>query len=223
MKKLRLFFSLALALTLCAFSFAQAQTPQANDEKEAAYLQVVTERAAKIVETLGIDDTAKFARVRTIIAYQYRDLNKVHDERNAIVKTIKDGNEENKEFKVKAAENEADAALYSLHNAYIGKLMSELTLEQIEKVKDGMTYGVAPLTYRVQCEMIPTLTDEQKRYIWAALCEAREYAMNAESSNKKHWWFGKYKGRINNYLSAQGYDLTKEREEWGKREAAKKQ
>jgi hypothetical protein len=38
--------------------------------------------------------------------------------------------------------------------------------------------------------------------------------MDAESSEKKHWWFGKYKGRINNYLSAQGYDLQKERKEW---------
>ena len=29
--------------------------------------------------------------------------------------------------------------------------------------------------------------------------------------------FGKYKGRINNYLSAQGYDLKKEGIEWQKR------
>jgi len=41
--------------------------------------------------------------------------------------------------------------------------------------------------------------------------------MDGESSEKKHWWFGKYKGRINNYLSAQGYDITKERKEWESR------
>ena len=29
--------------------------------------------------------------------------------------------------------------------------------------------------------------------------------------------FGKYKGRINNYLAKRGYDLKKEREEWYKR------
>jgi hypothetical protein len=29
--------------------------------------------------------------------------------------------------------------------------------------------------------------------------------------------FGKYKGRINNYLSAAGYDMKKEGEEWQKR------
>ena len=51
--------------------------------------------------------------------------------------------------------------------------------------------------------------------IW--LKEAREFAIDAESSKKKHEMFGKYKGRINNYLTKRGYDLTKEREEWYKR------
>jgi hypothetical protein len=62
-------------------------------------------------------------------------------------------------------------------------------------------------------------------YNW--LKEARELAMDGESSDKKHAIFGKYKGRINNYLSAQGYDMKKEGEEWQKRikerEAAKKE
>lgn len=214
---------LTFALVLCVATFSQAQNSQPVTESEIAYMKVVTDRAAKIVDKLGIDDTAKFARVRTIIALQYRDLNNIHDERNATVDVLKkDSTLADKGAKIKAAEVDADAKLYNLHCAYIGKLTSELTLEQVEQVKDGMTYGVAPLTYRVQCEMIPTLTDEQKRYIWAALYEAREHAMDAESSEKKHGWFGKYKGRINNYLSAQGYDLKKEREDWGKREAEKK-
>jgi hypothetical protein len=180
-------------------------------------MKVVTERSAKIVATLGIEDTLKFARVRDIIARQYRDLNAIHDERSGKVKALKAQGGSDADAKIRAAEVEADAKLYARHNAYVAKLASELAPEQVDKVKDGMTYGVAPLTYRVHCEMIPTLTDEQKRYILAALLEAREYAMDAESSDKKHEWFGKYKGRINNYLSAQGYDLKKERAAWEKR------
>lgn len=42
-----------------------------------------------------------------------------------------------------------------------------------------------------------------------------------ENSNKKHAAFGKYKGRINNYLAKRGYNLTKEREEWAKRVKAR--
>ncbi len=80
-----------------------------------------------------------------------------------------------------------------------------------------MTYNVVKVTYDAQCDMIPTLTDEEKQQIMAWLKEARELAIDAESSKKKHEVFGKYKGRINNYLSARGYDLVKEREAWYER------
>jgi cytochrome c553 len=84
-----------------------------------------------------------------------------------------------------------------------------------------MTYGVLPITVTAYNDMIPTLTAAQKKYIYDALVEAREHAMDGGSSKEKHAWFGKYKGRINNYLSKEGYDLTKEREGWNKRIAEK--
>ncbi|MCH5720261.1 DUF3826 domain-containing protein [Niabella hibiscisoli] len=46
--------------------------------------------------------------------------------------------------------------------------------------------------------------------------------MAAGSSDAKHGWFGKYKGRINNYLASRGYDLKKEREGWYERTKAQK-
>jgi hypothetical protein len=84
-------------------------------------------------------------------------------------------------------------------------------------VKDGMTYNILPITYKGYQEMIPNLTIQQKQQILTYLTEARDHAMSAGSSDKKHWWFGKYKGRINNYLSSEGYDLKKAGEEWDKR------
>jgi hypothetical protein len=42
--------------------------------------------------------------------------------------------------------------------------------------------------------------------------------MDAGSSEEKHGWFRKYKGRINNELSAAGYDLKLAEEEWRRRE-----
>jgi len=44
-----------------------------------------------------------------------------------------------------------------------------------------------------------------------------EKAMDAESADKKHAVFGKYKGRINNYLSAAGIDMKKEEAAWQQR------
>ena len=77
--------------------------------------------------------------------------------------------------------------------------------------------GVVQVTYQAHIDMIPTLTAEEKQQIMLWLKEARELALDAESSKKKHEVFGKYKGRINNYLTQRGYDLKKEREAWYKR------
>ncbi len=113
--------------------------------------------------------------------------------------------------------------LAKLHKKYLKKLSSNLTEKQVEMVKDGMTYNVLPITYKAYQEEILTLSDDQKKQILTWLTEAREFAMDAESSDKKHAWFGKYKGRINNYLSAAGYDLKKEGIEWEKRRKAASQ
>ena len=76
-----------------------------------------------------------------------------------------------------------------------------------------MTYGVLKITYDSHLDMIPSLKKEEKAQIYAWLKEAREFAIDAENSDRKHAFFGKYKGRINNYLAKRGYDLKKEREE----------
>jgi hypothetical protein len=113
-----------------------------------------------------------------------------------------------------------------LHKRFIAKLQRTLTDEQIEKIKDGMTYRVMPVTYTAYLDMIPALTAEQKEKIYNWLREARELAMDEGSSEDKHKVFGKYKGRINNYLSSQGYDMKAEEKAWQQRikdrEAAKK-
>jgi hypothetical protein len=69
-----------------------------------------------------------------------------------------------------------------------------------------MTYGVVQVTFNAYTKMYPDLTDAEKKQIMAWLIEAREISMDQGSSEEKHAVFGKYKGRINNYLSKQGYD-----------------
>ena len=56
---------------------------------------------------------------------------------------------------------------------------------------------------------VGSLTAEQKAQILAWLTEARELAMDGSTSDEKHAVFGKYKGKINNYLSKAGYDAKK--------------
>jgi hypothetical protein len=208
-----------LTVMMLSVMAAMAQSPQPDDQA-AAYTKVINQRAAKIVTPLGINDSAKANSIQTIIAQQYRNLSEVHDGRNAKIKSLKEQAGEGKkpdETAVKEIEAEAGKQLKQLHDTYISKLSALLTPQQVDMIKDGMTYGVLPITYKGYQEMIPTLTAEQKEKILQYLLEARELAMDAESSEKKHAWFGKYKGRINNYLSAQGYDLKKAGDDWAKR------
>lgn len=182
-------------------------------DKEAAYTQAITQRAGKIVKALQLTDSVKELHVRNLVAQQYRDLNTIHEG----LKTAKKELTEPTEEKTKQLENEANAKLDQLHAQYLAKLNEELSIAQVEQIKDGMTYGVLPITYRGYQEMLPDLTEAQKTQILAWLTEAREHAMDAESSEKKHAWFGKYKGKINNYLSAHGVDMKKAGQEWEKR------
>ncbi len=181
---------------------------------ETEYDQVVRKRARKIIAALEIEDETKAERVIDIVAQQYKDLATIHDARDAEYNTA-----ENEEQKA-AIYQRTEAQLKTLHEAYLQKLHTELTPAQVDQVKDGMTYNVANVTYTNYLEMLPNLTDEQKAYIRAQLLEAREIAMDAGSADEKHRWFGKYKGRINNYLSAEGYDLKQASRDWGERRKA---
>lgn len=215
---------LVLLLTCSAISITFAQNNAVEDK--AAYQKVITERADKIVASLGVADSKKSEKVRNVIRDQYSNLNDIYTARDLKVKEIKAENKDNKVERDSALAKQnriTEADLNKLHKKYISKLSAQLSNEQVELVKNGMTYNVMPNTYKAYQEEILTLTEEQKKQIFVWLNEARERAMDAESSDKKHAWFGKYKGKINNYLSAAGYDLKKEGIEWEKRRKAKAQ
>ncbi len=201
------------------FLFLGSNIVLAQSGVDAEYVKVTNERAQKIVDDLKLNSKEDQLAVRDIIAEQYRSLNKIHETRDAkiaeIKKTVTDKEKQQKE--VDDLKNDADKKILSLHKSYLKKLSKKLNNSQIVQVKDGMTYGVLPITVLGYNDMLPNLTNEQKKYIYDALVEAREHAMDGGSSKEKHAWFGKYKGRINNYLSTQGYDLNKESTDWHKR------
>ena len=194
-----------------------------KENRDPKYVESIVNRSQKIVDKLGLTDAKVAEDVCNVIANRYFELNDIYEIWDAKVKAVKESGltGDAKNEALKAAENEKDAALYRSHFAFPASLSLFLNEEQIEAVKDGMTYGVVKVTYEATLDMIPSLKEEEKVQIYAWLVEAREFAMDAENSNKKHAAFGKYKGRINNYLAKRGYNLTKEREEWAKRVKAR--
>ena len=209
---------------LLVFGWLSAGAVDLNkDNRDPQYVESIVKRSQKIVDKLGLTDVKVAEDVRNVIANRYFELNDIYEVRDAKGKKIKESGLSGaaKDDALKAAEYEKDAALYRSHFAYPANLSLFLDEKQIEVVKDGMTYGVVKVTYDATIDMIPSLKEEEKAQIYAWLIEAREFALDAENSDKKHAAFGKYKGRINNYLAKRGYDLTKEREEWYKRVKAR--
>lgn len=213
-----------ILISLLLLGWMSAGAVDLNKEnRDPEYVNSIVKRSQKIVDKLGMTDAKAAEDIRNIIANRYFELNDIYEVRDAKVKKVKESGltGDAKNEALKAAENEKDAALYRSHFAFPANLSLYLDEKQIEAVKDGMTYGVVKVTYDSHLDMIPSLKEDEKAQIYAWLVEARELAMDAENSNKKHAVFGKYKGRINNYLAKRGYDLKKEREEWYKRVKAR--
>jgi hypothetical protein len=211
MKSIKKICLLFLLFAFCKLSAQQFASPE--------YIKATNERATKIVEKLALANPEKETAVTNIVAQQFRDLNKIQDERDTEIAKVKSGtlSKEEQNAAIEKLKAKADKSIDKLHKSYLKKLGKQLNEAKITEVKDGMTYGVLPITVVAYNDMLPNLTEAQKKYIYDALVEAREHAMDGGSSKEKHAWFGKYKGRINNYLSKEGYDLNKESTDWHKR------
>ncbi|MEI8085283.1 MAG: DUF3826 domain-containing protein [Paludibacter sp.] len=184
--------------------------------RDPKYVESIVGRSKKIVDKLELKDAEASKQVLNIIANRYFKLNDIYAIRDTAVNKIKRSGitGADKTSALNAAQNEKESALYRSHFAFSGDLSLCLDTKQIESVKDGITFGVVMVTYTATLDMIPTLKADEKAQIMAWLVEGREFAIDAETADKKHEAFGKFKGRINNYLSARGYDLVKEREGW---------
>lgn len=209
---------------LSAVTFTVSAVELDSLKRDPKYVETIVARSKKIVDNLKIKDEAVKTNVLNIVCNKYFSLNDIYTKRDTAINQAKRSglSKELINAAVTTAKNETESALYRSHFAFAADLSLFIKDKQIEAIKDGMTFGVVKVTYDSTLDMIPSLTKEEKAQILAWLKEAREFAVDAESANKKHEAFGKYKGRINNYLSKRGYDLVKERQEWYKRIEARK-
>lgn len=210
---------LAVLLLFPAYVFAQE-----NPEEE--YTRVITERSDKIVDEMTFSSSDTKLKVRDLIVAHYRFLNDAQSSREADALGIREqyaGNRELRDAKIDLRKAEQELKVRDHHFAFLAELKNLVSEDQIDQIKDGLTYGVLPKTYQAHLEMIPSLKDEEKLQIKIWLTEAREHAIDGSDSKEKHGWFGKYKGRINNYLSARGYNLQAERAAWEQRIKEKEQ
>lgn len=220
-----MFTALTLTVTSLSVTGVYAQTAP-TAQTEAQYHDVINKRAAKIVAALGSTDSVFNKKVTAVVADQYIALGHIHDTRNAKIKEIKTKDSvltDKDKAAIEKLTAKADKELDKQHSKYLAKLNRLCTPQQVEEIKNGMTYNVLNVTMKAYDEMLPNLTAEQRKQLLDWLTEAREHAMDAESSEKKHAWFGKYKGRINNYLAKAGIDMKQAEKEWMQRIKEKKE
>ena len=208
-------FFLPLALSLAATALfvqaaaAQMSTPPASKaELEAVYTTGIENRTADILKPLNLSDGAISYQVHDIIIAQYRALRARDEVIDAQLKA--DGKE------INYANRSSQLAITSkpLHDQFLAKLGQVLTPDQVDKVKDMMTYNKVNFTYNAYCNIVPDLTDADKAKILELLKLAREEAMDGGSAPEKSSIFQKYKDQINDYLDANGHDVAKATQEW---------
>ena len=198
-------------LAACCVSAQLAAEPgKADQEAEAAYTRTIEKRVADILAVLDLSDPARSARAHDLLVGRYRALRDWHDTNDAKLKTASPD---------QAAQ--IKAPLKAGHDKFLAGLSEVLTPTQVERVKDQMTYNKVKVTYDAYCEIVPNLTDRQKQRMLELLQDAREEAMDGGSAEEKSAVFNRFKGKINNYLTAEGHDLKQAYKEWDERRKAK--
>ena len=191
-----------LFTVIAAFSarLLAADTNLASAAVEAKYTASIEGRTTEILKVLALSDTNQTAKVHDLILAHYRDLRSWHEENDARLKAAKaDTN----------ATAQIRGSLKVLHDHFLSALAVDLSPEQIEQVKDRLTYGKVQFTLAGYVSQYPNLSAEHQAEILRLLKEAREEAMDGGSAAEKTAVFQRYKGRINNYLSKQGVRAEK--------------
>lgn len=209
-KHLSLGLALLAALLLAAKLEAQDMKLEATpQDKEAFYTEILERRVTDILTPLDIKDAARASRVHDLLTLHYRSL-RMRDE---VIRARLEA-----EQKAGTVTDTRAGLLRQLskplHEWFVGVLALDLSPEQLEKVKDKMTYNKVQVTFNAYCDIVPKLTDPDKAKVLELLKAAREEAMDGGSAGEKSEIFQKYKDQINAYLDANGHNVAQAYKDW---------
>lgn len=187
-------------------------------ELEQVYTANITKRADDAMKLLDLKDEAKEGRVKDAIIAQYRSLRARDAALDQMFQTLAQnapGVETNRSDVAKIVSKQ-------LHQHFLSRLAAELSPQQIEVVKDRMTYNKVKVTYDAYCQILPKLSESEKAKILDGLKAAREEAMDGGSADEKTAIFQKHKEAINAMLNANGHEVEKAIKDWEAKQAMAK-
>lgn len=208
---------------------AQAAPAVASVDPAVAAQKRVEAKAARLVAALKIDDAEKAARAEGILGEWLVSLADWHRENDPALKELwsqwakarsvvpKD------EFPAEVIAHRIDDVYESLRPAYlvfIEKLATVLGPEQIDALKEQWSRSPGmKRTYNGYLEIVPDLTDEQKKVIHDRLHRAREDAMLTDADKEIVNIFKRHKVKVEAYVGA--LEWAKLHSAFAKRGAAK--
>jgi DNA mismatch repair ATPase MutS len=200
-------------LTLNILLWSIAVFSQSDREK---YLETITSRSQKIIQSAELQHLTSSDILLNELVNFYDKINtnaEKYEKKLAALKSEPNA----KQLEIDKIKMESDSQAKRIYSSFLKNISEHANNQQIEALVDGVTYGLLNRTYNAYLDMIPQLKAEEKKMIKDMLLEARDLAVIASDSKERHAAFGKYKGRINNYLSKEGYDLKKEGDKWKER------
>jgi hypothetical protein len=208
---------LASAALLNQTVSAQLSTPPASPaEMEGIYTASIENRTEDILKPLALTDAAKSNAVHDILIAQYRLMRA----RDMLIDAKLEAAGKEISYANRAGELESESK--PLHDYFIAQLSKVLSPEDVEKIKDKMTYNKVKITADAYNSIVPGLTDADKMKIMELLKVAREKAIDGGSASEKSSIFQEYKNQINDYLDAHGHDVAKAYKDWESHQALAK-
>lgn len=147
----------------------------------------INAKADRLLGAIKLDDSAKAARVKAIMGEWLVTMWNWHQQNDSKLNELWSqwskarSASPNDEFPGEVVAQKIKDVYASLRPAYISftnKLAAELTPEQIDAIKESWSHSPGMTrTYNVYLQMVPDLTEAQKKVIYDELLGAREDAM----------------------------------------------
>jgi hypothetical protein len=185
--------SSALSFSLACAGTAFAQAAPTPADEQAAYEASIERRVGETVTEMKLDDPAKAELVKEKFKQQLRDLRAWHAEHYARYRELQ------VEFE------KLDKELKGINKAFIKEMESQLTTEQVDLIRERMVGGRYQHNIGGLNAEYPDLPDWLRNRAIEMWQEARDIAMVLPEGKDKTQVFERYKGRVNNYISAKGY------------------
>lgn len=173
----------------------------------------------RILDSLRLTDKATHESVRNLLAHHYQKMEAIYahkQQRTEAMSAMQLDSESKKKL-----ENdiwlESKGALDKQRDSFFETVGSWLDNSQIDLVKNEMTKNGIQKEMTRFADLLPTLKEEHKIQLFQYMLEARENALNVLTNRERNQWFTKFRGRANNYLSKEGYDLRQATLDWERR------